>query len=106
MFRIALGTCFFIVDGLDEANIRLQGALLQLLASIGGRLLVMSRPMKTLEAQHSQADIFSVAAHVEDINLLIAAQIKRDPDLQDVLACNEEMKAEIISTIQKRSGGM
>ncbi|KAH6909343.1 hypothetical protein BKA70DRAFT_1188480 [Coprinopsis sp. MPI-PUGE-AT-0042] len=105
-FRSALGVCFFIIDGLDEAHVRLQGALLQLLTSIGGRLLVMSRPMKTLEAQHTQADVFPVAAHTEDINLLIAEQISRDADLQDVLACDGQMRAEIISTIQKRSGGM
>lgn len=104
-FSISFKVCFFMLDGLDEASIRIQGTLLRLLRSLKAKLFITSRPMEALQSMYPNAVTFDVMATKEDIQLHISEKVGDLPDLKALLD-QASLKDEVVAAIQQRSGGM
>ncbi|KAH6909852.1 hypothetical protein BKA70DRAFT_1102023 [Coprinopsis sp. MPI-PUGE-AT-0042] len=98
---------FYILDALDEAPEKLQLDLVRKLASLNIRLFITSRPLKAVEARVPSAYSFPIVAQGEDLDLHIAQEIARSPDLQNLLErAGPSLREQIVSSIKKNCGGM
>ena len=96
---------FFFIDGLDEAVYDEQFDLLDALKTIEANFFITSRPLIRLKDVLSDVEFFDIAAQNDDIELLVASQINRSPDLCAVLF-NEELKNRVAKKICETSCGM
>jgi ankyrin repeat domain-containing protein 50 len=97
---------FYILDALDEAPTKMQLAVVRVLASLKVKLFITSRPLKTVEAHFHQAHTFTIVAQDADIALHIAKAIDDNAELQRLLKANPFLRDEIVSTINRKCGGM
>ncbi|KAH6908137.1 ankyrin repeat-containing domain protein [Coprinopsis sp. MPI-PUGE-AT-0042] len=95
----------FIVDGLDEASYDTQFDLVEAIASLNARFLITSRPLDRLRSAIPDAVFFEVVAHAEDIGLLVAQRIQRDPRFAKFLE-KHKLKNEVVTKVTQNSGGM
>ncbi|KAH6908116.1 ankyrin repeat-containing domain protein [Coprinopsis sp. MPI-PUGE-AT-0042] len=95
----------YIIDGLDEASYDTQFDLLEAIASLNARFLITSRPLDRLRSTIPDAVFFDVAAQPEDIELLVAQKIQRDPRFSKFLE-KYKLKNEVVANVTQNSGGM
>ncbi|KAH6908127.1 ankyrin repeat-containing domain protein [Coprinopsis sp. MPI-PUGE-AT-0042] len=95
----------FIIDGLDEASYDTQFDLVEAIASVKARFLITSRPLDRLRSAIPDAVFFEVVAHAEDIELLVAQKIQRDPRFARFLE-QHKLKNEVVAKVTQNSGGM
>ncbi|KAH6902862.1 hypothetical protein BKA70DRAFT_1516948 [Coprinopsis sp. MPI-PUGE-AT-0042] len=100
-FRIA----YLFIDGLDEALYDEQFDLLDTLKSVPANFFITSRPLVRLKDVLPNAKFFDIAAQEEDIKLLVAQHIDRNPDLRQVLE-GDEQRERVIKKICETSQGM
>ncbi|KAH6912483.1 hypothetical protein BKA70DRAFT_1144339 [Coprinopsis sp. MPI-PUGE-AT-0042] len=100
-FRIA----YLFIDGLDEALYDEQFDLLDTLKSVPANFFITSRPLVRLKDVLPNVEFFDIAAQNRDIEILVSQQINRNPDLQQVLA-REEQRAIVVKKICQSSHGM
>ncbi|KAH6879949.1 hypothetical protein BKA70DRAFT_1473908 [Coprinopsis sp. MPI-PUGE-AT-0042] len=100
-FRMA----YLFIDGLDEALYDEQFDLLDTLKTVPANFFLTSRPLVRLKAVLPDAEFFDIAARNEDIELLVSQNISRSPDLQQVLAADEQQEI-VIKKICESSCGM
>jgi ankyrin repeat domain-containing protein 50 len=98
---------FYVLDALDEAPRHVQLDLVQRLASLRARVFITSRPLDFIEVRFPAAHVFSIVAKDADLDLHIAQEISRSPDLQCLLQrADPSLEKEITSTIKAKCGGM
>ncbi|KAH6908128.1 hypothetical protein BKA70DRAFT_1562748 [Coprinopsis sp. MPI-PUGE-AT-0042] len=95
----------YIIDGLDEASYDTQFDLVEAIASLNARFLITSRPLDRLRSTIPDAVFFEVVAHAEDIELLVAQKIQRDPRFARFLE-KHKMKGEVVAKVTQNSRGM
>ncbi|KAH6908122.1 hypothetical protein BKA70DRAFT_291469 [Coprinopsis sp. MPI-PUGE-AT-0042] len=95
----------FIIDGLDEASYDTQFDLVEAIASLNARFLITSRPLDRLKSSIPDAVFFEVVAHAEDIELLVAQKIHRDPRFAGFLE-KHKLRDEVVARVTQNSGGM
>ena len=100
-FRIA----YFFIDGLDEALPDDQFDLLDALKTVKANFFITSRPLIQLEDALPSAQFFDIAAQNEDIEILVADRITRNPSLSKVLA-TEDARQQVIQKVCESSCGM
>ncbi|KAH6912498.1 hypothetical protein BKA70DRAFT_1559020 [Coprinopsis sp. MPI-PUGE-AT-0042] len=100
-FRIA----YLFIDGLDEALYDEQFDLLDTLKSVPANFFITSRPLIRLKDVLLNVEFFDVTARSRDIEILVSEHIKRNPDLRQVLA-SDEQRAMVIAKICQASHGM
>ncbi|KAH6909886.1 hypothetical protein BKA70DRAFT_1027556, partial [Coprinopsis sp. MPI-PUGE-AT-0042] len=106
-FTETTAATFYVLDALDEAPEKLQLDLVRKLASLNVRLFITSRTLKAVEARVPGACSFPIVAQGEDLDLHIAQEIARSPDLQDLLEkAGPSLREQIVSSIKKNCGGM
>ncbi|KAH6908083.1 ankyrin repeat-containing domain protein [Coprinopsis sp. MPI-PUGE-AT-0042] len=94
-----------ILDGLDEAQPDAQYELTKALTSLGGNLLITSRPLPLLNQILPAAIFFDVIADKDDIASLVAQRIQMNPALLDLIT-RAGVKQAVISKIGESSQGM
>ncbi|KAH6896156.1 ankyrin repeat-containing domain protein [Coprinopsis sp. MPI-PUGE-AT-0042] len=101
----AFPTAHYILDGLDEAQPDIQYELVEVLASLGGNLLLTSRPLPLLKKVVPHIIFVDVVAEQEDIASLVAQRIAKCPAFDDLLT-RTGSKRSVISKVGERSQGM
>lgn len=96
---------FLFIDGLDEALYDEQFDLLDTLKSIRANVFITSRPLVRLKDVFRNVEFFDITAREKDIQCLVSQHISRNPDLQQVLASEEQREA-VIKKICESSCGM
>ncbi|KAH6901009.1 ankyrin repeat-containing domain protein [Coprinopsis sp. MPI-PUGE-AT-0042] len=96
---------YLFIDGLDEALYDEQFDLLDTLKSVPANFFITSRPLVRLKDVLPNIEFFDIAAKNEDIELLVAQHIDRNPDLRQILAADEQ-RERAIKKICKSSRGM
>jgi hypothetical protein len=97
----------YFLDALDEAPPEIQITLVEKLLSTGAKLFITSRPLKALEDRFPNAHHFSIAAQDADLDLLINSNLEIREELRRVLQQGgPALRAEIVTSIKKKCGGM
>ncbi|KAH6902872.1 hypothetical protein BKA70DRAFT_1516985 [Coprinopsis sp. MPI-PUGE-AT-0042] len=102
---VAFALPISLIDGLDEALYDEQFDLLDTLKSVPANFFITSRPLVRLKDVLPNAKFFDIAAQEEDIKLLVAQHIDRNPDLRQVLE-GDEQRERVIKKICETSQGM
>ncbi|KAH6903527.1 hypothetical protein BKA70DRAFT_1081027, partial [Coprinopsis sp. MPI-PUGE-AT-0042] len=96
---------FYVLDALDEAPVRIQLDLTRKLSSLNVKLFITSRPLKAVEAHFPDARCFPIVAQDRDIELHIAQEISRSPELSRLLA-DSALREDVVASIKEKCGGM
>ena len=75
-FSNSFPSAHYILDGLDEAPTDIQFQLVEVLASLGGNLLVTSRPLPFLMDVVPGAAFFDIVADDVDIKHLVSQKVE------------------------------
>jgi ankyrin repeat domain-containing protein 50 len=98
---------FYFLDALDEAPDRVQPELVKKLASLGVRLFITSRSLKTVENCVPGVHSFAIAAQDHDLDLHIDQEIEASPDLRSLLhRVGSSLRKEIVTSIKEKCNGM
>ena len=99
---------FYVLDALDEAPRKLQADIIRILATLNAKLFITSRPLKAVEAKVPQAEAcsFTIVAQDSDLDLHIAREISRSPDLEDLLDRDPSFREQVISSVKRNCDGM
>ncbi|KAH6908082.1 ankyrin repeat-containing domain protein [Coprinopsis sp. MPI-PUGE-AT-0042] len=95
----------FLLDGLDEAHPDIQYELVKALDSLGGNLMITSRPIPLLKQVLPDAIFFDVIADKDDIASLVSQRIEMNPAFLELLT-GAGAKEAVISKIREKSQGM
>ncbi|KAH6894827.1 ankyrin repeat-containing domain protein [Coprinopsis sp. MPI-PUGE-AT-0042] len=98
-------TLFFVLDALDEMKADDRPILLRLLASLGAKLFITSRPLEPLQQQFADAQVFNIAASPSDLDLHIKNFLRHSPEVMALLE-GTDLEEQIVATIHQKSGGM
>ncbi|KAH6894835.1 ankyrin repeat domain-containing protein 28 [Coprinopsis sp. MPI-PUGE-AT-0042] len=98
-------TLFFVLDALDEMKTDDRPILLRLLASLGAKLFITSRPLEPLQQQFANAQVFNIAASPSDLDLHIKNFLRHSPEVMALLE-GTDLEEQIVATIHQKSGGM
>jgi hypothetical protein len=97
---------FVVVDGLDEVDDGTKEDLLQSLPSLGGNLLIASRPLDLFKGLLPNALHVPIQARTEDIRLLVLERIQRSPRLKSILRNKPDLVEKLSDRIKEKSQGM
>jgi hypothetical protein len=98
---------FYFLDALDEAPDRVQLELVEKLASLGVRLFITSRPLKTVENFVPGVHSFAIAAQDYDLGLHINREIDRSPELRSLLhRAGLSVREGTVALIKDKCNGM
>ncbi|KAH6908086.1 ankyrin repeat-containing domain protein [Coprinopsis sp. MPI-PUGE-AT-0042] len=102
---VSFPTAHFLLDGLDEAHPDIQYELVKALDSLGGNLMITSRPIPLLKQVLPDAIFFDVIADKDDIASLVSQRIEMNPAFLELLT-GAGAKEAVISKIREKSQGM
>jgi hypothetical protein len=98
-------TLFIVLDALDELRVEDRPILLRLLASLGAKLFITSRPLDVLQKQYTQAQFFDIAASSADLKLHVRYFLQHCPEVKALLE-GTDLEESLAETILRKSGGM
>ncbi|EAU90013.1 ankyrin repeat domain-containing protein 28 [Coprinopsis cinerea okayama7 len=97
--------CYYVIDGVDEANVTTQFDLIDTLNQLQGNFFLCSRPLDSLSSELVGSVFFEVSAQMQDLELLVCEKLKRNSVLSH-LAKDHEFLQRLVKQIAEKAGGM